>query len=85
MPKAYLTFAERERAEFIKERNKQIKAIEGELATTKHSIPIHEIENKVDFSRQVITKVRNKPGAATLEQLFAVCHACGKKVVITIE
>jgi hypothetical protein len=85
MPKAYLTFAEREKAEFIKHRDQQLKAIQGELATTKHTVPIHEIENKVDFSRQVITKVRNKPASATLEQLFAVCHACGKKMVITIE
>ena len=85
MPKTYLTLAEREKANFIKERDKQIGNIEGVLAKTKHSITIKDIENKVDFSRQVITKVRNNPAEATLKQLFAVCHACGKKVVITIE
>lgn len=85
MPRAYLTLAEKEKANFVKERDKQIKAITGELATTKHTVPIHEIENKVDFSRQVISKVRNNPLEATLEQLFAVCYATGKKVVISIE
>ena len=85
MPKAYLTFAEREKANYIRERDKQIKAIQGELATTKHSVPIREIVNKVDFSRQVISKVRNEPIKATLEQLFDYCYATGKKVVITIE
>lgn len=85
MPKSYITFAERNKANFIKERDKQIKAIQGELATTKHSTPIHEIEKKVAFSRQVISKVRNEPIKATLEQLFDYCYATGKKVVITIE
>lgn len=85
MPKSYLTLAERDKANFIRERDKQIKAIVGELANTKHSVPIREIESKVDFSRQVISKVRNNPMGATLEQLFAVCYASGKKVVVTIE
>lgn len=85
MPRAYLTLAEKEKANFVKERDKQIKAITGELATTKHTVPIHEIENKVDFSRQVISKVRNDPINATLGQLFEVCYATGKKVVISIE
>ena len=85
MPKSYLTFAEREKASFERERDRQIKAITGELATTKHTIPIREIENKVDFSRQVISKVRNDPINATLGQLFEVCYATGKKVVISIE
>ena len=85
MPKAYLTLKEREQAEFLRDRDKQIKAIQGELATTKYSVPMREIESQVNFSRQVIKKVRNNPIDATLEQIFAVCHACGKKVVITIE
>lgn len=85
MPKVYLTLAEREKAEFIKERDKQMRAIQGELATTKYSVPIREIEKKVDFSRQVINKVRNDPMNATLKQLFDYGYATGKKVVITIE
>ena len=85
MPKVYLTLAERERAEFIRERDRQVRAIQGELATTKYGVPIREIEKKVDFSRQVITKVRNEPIKATLEQLFDYCYATGKKVVINIE
>ena len=85
MPKAYLTLAERERANYIRERDKQIGAIQGELAKTKYTTPTHEIEKKVDFSRQVISKVRNDPIKATLEQLFDYCYATGKKVVITIE
>ena len=85
MPRSYLTLAEKEKANFVKERDKQIKAIAGELAATKHTVPIHEIEKKVDFSRQVISKVRNEPIKATLEQLFDYCYATGKKVVITIE
>lgn len=85
MPKAYLTLEERERANFEKERNKQMSAILGVLATTKYSIPAKEIENKVKGSRTVIAKVRNNPLKATLEQLFDYCYATGKKVVITIE
>ena len=85
MPKAYLTFAEREKAEFIKQRDRQIKAIQGELATTKYKTPIREIEGKVNFSRAVICKVLNTPALATLEQLFEVAYATGKKVNITIE
>lgn len=85
MPKVYLTFAEREKAKFVTERDKQIRAISGELATTKYKTPIREIETKVDFSRSVISKVLNAPLTATLEQLFAVCYATGKKVTITIE
>lgn len=85
MPKVYLTFEERNKAKFISERNRQVKALAGELALTKHSVPIREIEKKVDFSRAVIVKVRNNPLEATLEQLFDVCYAAGKKVVISIE
>lgn len=85
MPKTYLTFAEHEKANFIKERDKQIKSISGELATTKYKTPVREIENKVSFSRSVISKVLNTPLTATLEQLFEVCYATGKKVTITIE
>jgi hypothetical protein len=85
MPKSYLTLAEREKSEYIKIWNKQIKAIDGELATTKHRFTISEIEKKVDFSRQVTQKVRNKPEKATLEQLCKLCYAVGKRVVITIE
>lgn len=85
MPKVYLTLEERNKAKFISERNRQVKALAGELALTKHSVPIREIEKKVDFSRAVIVKVRNNPLEATLEQLFDVCYAAGKKVVISIE
>lgn len=85
MPKVYLTFAEREKAQYISERNRQIKAIASEFALTKHSVPIREIEKKVGFSRAVIVKVRNNPLEATLEQLFEVCYATGKKISINIE
>jgi hypothetical protein len=85
MPKVYLTLAERKKAAYIRERDAQLKFIKGELATTKYSVPIKEIETKVDFSRMVITKVRNDPMNATLKQLFDVCYACGKKLVITLE
>ena len=47
MPKAYLTFAERERAKFEKERDKQINAISGVLASTKYTITAREIESKI--------------------------------------
>ena len=85
MPKVYLTLAERNKASYIRERDAQVKAIKGELAETKYAIPIKEIETKVDFSRSVISKVRNDPINATLKQLYDYCYAAGKKVVITIE
>jgi hypothetical protein len=85
MPKAYLTFEEKEKAQFCREKEKQISAIAGQFALTKHSIPVREIEKKVDYSQQVIRKVRNKPGSATLEQLYDICHALGKRLVITVE
>ena len=85
MPKTYLTIAERNKAKFIRERDAQVRAIKGELSTTKYSVPMREIETKVDFSRIVITKIRNDPINATLKQLYDYCYATGKKVVITIE
>jgi hypothetical protein len=85
MPKTYLTFAERERANFERERDKQMDIILGVLAKTKYTVPAKDIERKVKGSRTVIAKVRNNPIKATLEQLFDYCYATGKKVVITIE
>ena len=85
MPKSYLTFAERERAKFEKERDKQINAISGVLASTKYTVPAREIESKIKGSRTVIAKVRNNTIEATLRQLFDYCYATGKKVTITIE
>ena len=85
MPKAYLTLAERERVKFEKERDKQINIISGVLATTKYTVPAKDIESKIKGSRTVISKVRNNPIKATLEQLFDYCYATGKKVTITIE
>lgn len=85
MPKVYLTFAERERANFEKDRDKQINVLSGVLAATKYNVPAKEIENKIKGSRTVISKVRNNPIKATLEQLFDYCYATGKKVTITIE
>lgn len=85
MAKAYLTLAERERTKFEKERDKQINIISGVLATTKYTVPAKDIESKIKGSRTVISKVRNNPIKATLEQLFDYCYATGKKVTITIE
>ena len=85
MPKTYLTFAERERANFEKERDRQINYLSGVLATTKYTVPAKDIEKRVKGSRTVIAKVRNNPIKATLEQLFDYCYATGKKVTITIE
>lgn len=85
MPKTYLTLAERNKAKYIRERDAQVRVIKGELATTKYTIPMREIETKVGFSRIVISKVRNDPINATLKQLYDYCYATGKKVVITIE
>ena len=85
MPKAFLTYEQRRRAEFEKDRNRQLRAIQGEIATTKYSHPIREIKKDVGFSEQVIKKVRKEPNKATLEQLFDYCYATGKRVVITIE
>ena len=85
MPKVYLTFAERERANFEKERDRQIDYLSGVIAKTKYTIPAREIESKIKGSRTVIAKVRNNPIKATLEQLFDYCYATGKKVTITIE
>jgi hypothetical protein len=85
MPKVYLTFAERERANFERERDNQINIITGVLAATKYTVPAKDIENKVKGSRTVIAKVRNNPIKATLEQLFDYCYAVGKTVTITIK
>lgn len=85
MPRGWKPKEEREKENFIRERDKQLETIRGVLATTKYAIPSHEIEKKVEFSKQVISKVRNTPIDATLGQLYEFCHAVGKKVVITIE
>ncbi len=86
MPKTYLTFAERERAKFEKERDKQIKYITGVFAATKYCIPEYEITSKMkDGSKAIVNKVRRTPEKATVLQLFEVAYSIGKKVTITIE
>jgi hypothetical protein len=86
MPKSYLTLAEREKAAAMRERDKQVKAVSLELCSLKNKNGgFSRLQKKTGISRPTLTKIANEPLRATLEQLYAVAFASGKKVVITIE
>lgn len=86
MPKVPLTFAERERTKFERDRDKQINYLLGVFSSTKYYIPEHEITSQIKKgSKAIVNKVRKTPEKATVLQLFEVAHAIGKKVTITIE
>lgn len=85
MPKTYITFAEREKAKAERDRDKQIKALSAELSLLKYKPGYAPIREITTYSLPTIGKVINTPLDVTLKQLFDVCIAAGKKVVITIE
>lgn len=86
MPKSTVGSEERKRAEFEKERDKQIKYITGVFAATKYRIPEYEITSKMKKgSKTIVNKVRRTPEKATILQLFEVAYSSGMKVTITVE
>ncbi len=85
MPKTYITFAEKEKAKALRDRDKQIRALSGELSMLKYKTGYAPIQEITKYSLPTIAKVINTPLNATLEQLFEVCIAAGKRVVINIE
>jgi predicted hydrolase (HD superfamily) len=86
MPKAYLTFAEREKAAAMRERDKQLHLVSLELTSQKYKNGgFGKLQEKTGLSRPTIKKIATEPLKATIEQLYEVAFASGKKVVITIE
>lgn len=86
MPKSYLTLAEREKAAAMRERDKQVKAVSLELCSLRYKDGgFSKLQEKTGLSRPTLKKIADEPLRATLEQLYAVAFASGKKVVITIE
>lgn len=86
MPKTYLTFSERERAAALRERDKQLRQISLELLSTKYcNGGFGEIKNKTGLSMPTIKKVATTPLKSTLEQVFEIAIAAGKRVTIQIE
>lgn len=86
MPRTYLTFAEREKAAAMRERDKQVKAVSLELTSLKYKDGGYgKLQEKTGLSRPTLRRIATEPLKATLEQLFEVAFASGKKVVIKIE
>lgn len=86
MPRTYLTFAEREKAAAMRERDKQVKAVSLELTSLKYKDGGYgKLQEKTGLSRPTLRRIATEPLKATLEQLYEVAFASGKKVVITIE
>lgn len=86
MPRTYLTFAEREKAAAMRERDKQVKAVSLELTSLKYKDGGYgKLQEKTGLSRPTLRRIATEPLKATLEQLYEVAFASGKKVVIKIE
>lgn len=86
MPRTYLTFAEREKAAAMRERDKQVKAVSLELTSLKYKDGGYgKLQEKTGLSRPTLRRIATEPLKATLEQLYEVAFASGKRVVITIE
>ena len=86
MPKTYLTFAEKQKAAAMHERDKQMEIVSLKLSSLKYKDGgFGKLQEKTGFSRPTLRTIAADPLKATLEQLYEVAFASGKKVVVTIE
>ena len=86
MPRAYLTLAEKQKAEAERERDKQLRAVSLELVSLKYKNGgFVKLQEKTGISRKTLKRIVDSPLKTTLEQLYEVAFASGKKVVVTIE
>lgn len=86
MPKSYLTLAEREKAAAMRERDKQLEMVSLTLGSLKHKDGgLVKLQEKTGISRKTLKRIVDSPLKTTLEQLYEVAFASGKKVVVTIE
>lgn len=86
MPIAYLTLAEKQKAEAERERDKQLRAVSLELISLKYKNGgFVKLQEKTGISRKTLKRIVDSPLKTTLEQLYEVAFASGKKVVVTIE
>lgn len=86
MPKAYLTLAEKQKAAAMHERDKQMEIVSLKLSSLKYKDGgFAKLQEKTGLSRPTIRRIATEPLKATLEQLYEVAFASGKKVVVTIE
>ena len=86
MPKSYLTLAERQKAAAMRERDKQLEMVSLTLGSLKHKDGgLVKLQEKTGISRKTLKRLVDSPLKTTLEQLYEVAFASGKKVVVTIE
>lgn len=86
MPKSYLTLAEREKAAAMRERDKQMEMVSLKLGSLKYKDGgFSKLQEKTGLSRPTLKRIVDSPLKTTLEQLYEVAFASGKKVVVTIE
>lgn len=86
MPKAYLTLEEKQKADAMRERDKQLHLVALELSSQKYKNGgFGKLQRKTGLSGPTVRKIATEPLRATVEQLYEVAYASGKRVVITIE
>ena len=82
MPKVYLTYEERIRAERQNNTRRKGRYLERLLSSVKYKVGYDKIKAETGLSHATVSKIINRPLTARVEQLLAVSDICGIDLVI---